>query len=70
MLQSQDRLAELELTLTSEEQAVLAEADRVLVEGEKAGLQGVCSLLSVAYVKKIFKPSFFSPLSDHDDLGH
>ena len=36
MLQIRDRLAELESTLTSEEQNALAEADRVLVERSSA----------------------------------
>jgi hypothetical protein len=48
MLQIRDRLAELESTLTSEEQNALAEADRVLVERASAFYQELLRFLDLA----------------------
>jgi hypothetical protein len=47
MLQVRDRLAELERTLTSEEQEALAEADRVLVESATAFYQELLRFLDL-----------------------
>jgi hypothetical protein len=48
MLQIRDRLAELESTLTSEEQKALAEADRVLVERASAFYQELLRFIDFA----------------------
>ncbi len=52
MLQIRDRLAELEPTLTSEEQEALAEADRVLVEGATAFYQELLRFLDLATYRR------------------
>ena len=52
MLQIRDRLAELESTLTSEEQDALAEADRVLVEQATAFYQELLRFLDLAAYRR------------------
>jgi hypothetical protein len=52
MLQIRDRLAELEPTLTSEEQEALAEADRVLVERAAAFYQELLRFLDLAAYRR------------------
>ena len=52
MLQIRDRLAELEPTLTSEEQEALAEADRVLVERATAFCQELLRFLDLAAYRR------------------
>lgn len=52
MLQIRDRLAELESTLTSEEQETLAEADRVLVERSAAFYQELLRFLDLAAYRR------------------
>jgi len=52
MLQIRDRLAELEPTLTSEEQEALAEADRVLVELSAAFYQELLRFLDLAVYRR------------------
>jgi hypothetical protein len=52
MLQIRDRLAELEPTLTSEEQDALAEADRVLVEQATAFYQELLRFLDLAAYRR------------------
>jgi hypothetical protein len=52
MLQIRDRLAELESTLTSEEQDALAEADRVLVERATAFYQELLRFLDLAAYRR------------------
>jgi hypothetical protein len=48
MLQIRDRLADLEPTLTSEEQEALAEADRLLIEWVTAFYQELLQFLDLA----------------------
>jgi hypothetical protein len=52
MLQIRDRLAELEPSLTSEEQAALVEADRVLVERASAFYQELLRFLDLAAYRR------------------
>jgi hypothetical protein len=52
MLQIRDRLAELEPTLTSEEQEALAEADRVLVERATAFYQEILRFLDLTAYRR------------------
>jgi hypothetical protein len=52
MLQIRDRLAELESTLTSEEQQARAEADRVLVERASAFYQELLRFLDLAAYRR------------------
>jgi hypothetical protein len=52
MLQIRDRLAELESTLTSEEQKALAEADRILVERASIFHQELLRFLSLAAYRR------------------
>jgi hypothetical protein len=52
MLQIRDRLAELESTLTSEEQNALVEADRVLVERANAFHQELLRFLDLAAYRR------------------
>ena len=52
MLQIRDRLAELEPTLTSEEQEALAEADRVLIERVAAFYQELLRFLDLAAYRR------------------
>jgi hypothetical protein len=52
MLQIRDRLAELESTLTSEEQEALAEADRLLVERATAFYQELLRFLDLATYRR------------------
>ena len=52
MLQIRDRLAELESTLTSEEQKALAEADRVLVERASTFYQELLRFLDLAACRR------------------
>jgi hypothetical protein len=52
MLQIRDRLAELESTLTPEEQSALAEADRVLVERASAFHQELLRFLDLAAYRR------------------
>jgi hypothetical protein len=52
MLQIRDRLADLEPTLTSEEQKALGEADRVLVERVTAFYQALLRFLDLAAYRR------------------
>ena len=52
MLQIRDRLAELESTLTSEEQAALAEADRILIARATAFHQELLRFLDLATYRR------------------
>jgi hypothetical protein len=52
MLQIRDRLAELESTLTSEEQNALAEADRMLVERASVFHQELIRFLDLAAYRR------------------
>ena len=52
MLQIRDRLAELEPTLTSEEQEALAEADRILIERSAAFYQELLRFLDLAAYRR------------------
>ena len=52
MLQIRDRLADLESTLSSEEQEALAEADRVLVERATAFYQELLRFLDLATYRR------------------
>jgi hypothetical protein len=52
MLQIRDRLAEVESTLTAEEQRVLAEADRILVERATAFYRELRRFLDLATYRR------------------
>jgi hypothetical protein len=52
MLQIRDRLADLEPTLTSEEQETLAEADRILVERATTFYQELLRFLDLAAYRR------------------
>jgi hypothetical protein len=83
MLQIRDQLAELESTLTSEEQNALAEADRVLVERASAFHQELLRFLDFAAYRRergilparwwwyLDVISHLPPLKDEaPDMGH
>jgi hypothetical protein len=83
MLQIRDRLAELESTLTSEEQKALAEADRVLVDRTSAFYQELLRFLNLAAYRRehgippvrrwwyLDVVSHLPPLKDEaPDMGH
>jgi hypothetical protein len=83
MLQIRDRLAELEPTLTSEEQEALAEADRVLVERATAFYHELLRFLDLTEYRREHEipavrrwwyldvVSHLPPLKDEaPDMGH